>query len=150
MSKKVGVRNKQELDSRSGKRKKGQSRRRGHSCERKYARYFREELGFEHCKTTRETSKLLDDCQIDLAFIPLNIQIKKGYADRRPRADVIFKEMKARLEKNFPAGEQIHDLPPILIHDLDGTELEDTIVSMRWCDWVEFFKAYEKMKGSND
>jgi hypothetical protein len=54
------------------------NRTKGHNGEREMAILFRENTVFDKCKTTRLSSKLLDDCGIDLDFIPVNIQVKTG------------------------------------------------------------------------
>ena len=51
------------------------NRRKGHNAERRRAQMFRE-LGFDKCKTSREASRLLDNCKVDLAFVPYNVQMK--------------------------------------------------------------------------
>lgn len=115
------------------------SRNKGNSCERKYAKIFREELGFPFCKTSRQASRLLDDSKVDLANLPLNIQIKKGYMSARPKPDAIFKEMKDCLAKNFPPSDEVHKKPKVLIHELNGGE---SIVSMNFEEWKEIYKNH--------
>ncbi len=154
MAKKKEVKNKHELSSDSGvKKKRINSRNKGASCERKYARIFREEFNFNFCKTTRQVSRILDDSQIDLANIPLNVQVKKGYWVNRPKADVIFKQMKESLAKNFPPDDPIHDKPKVLIHDLDGGGEESVLVTMTWEKWKEMYKnhlEYLKLKDGDN
>lgn len=123
-------------------RSRSYSRTKGHTAEREWAIRFREEFGFEYCKTSRNASKLLDDSKVDLAFIPLNSQIKKGYAKARPKADVIFKEMDELLKKHFPPGNPQRDLPKILIHEIDGMKSEHMLMTMMWKDWKEVYKGY--------
>lgn len=93
------------------------NRKKGQLLEQTVAKDFRE-IGFTFCKTSRASSKLLDDSKVDLAFIPYNIQTKSGYVSARPKADLIFKEMEEGLKKNFPPEEKYHNYPKILIHKL--------------------------------
>lgn len=93
------------------------NRLRGFSLERLVAKDMRE-IGYTFAKTSRASSKLLDDCQIDIAFVPYNIQTKSGYAKARPKPDLIFNNISTNLKKNFPPDEKYHDYPKILIHKL--------------------------------
>ena len=54
------------------------SRTKGHNGERELALLFKTETPFEKCTTTRNSSRILDNCKIDLNFIPLNVQSKVG------------------------------------------------------------------------
>lgn len=127
------------------KKKKVNSRNKGHSAERKYVNLFKQ-MGYEFCKTTRNASRLLDSCKIDLAQLPFNIQIKKGYKNNRPKADEIFIEMKDLLSLNFPKEDNIHNYPKVLIHELDGYKSENTLVTMTWDDWKRIIDELNKLK----
>lgn len=74
------------------------SRRKGHEAERQYAKEFRN-LGYKHCKTSREGSRLLDSAGIDLIFIPFNVQIKAG----KQRGLNPINELKLRTERTKKA-----------------------------------------------
>lgn len=130
------------MDKIPQKKSKHYSRNKGHNAEREFALKFRE-LGYGFCKTSRQASRLLDDCGVDLTGIPFNVQIKAGYWSARPKADKLFKDMKENLKKNFPSHEDIHRYPRILIHRLDAQEPEHILVTMTWDDWVNFLKAYK-------
>lgn len=95
------------------------NRTKGHDLERFVATLWRS-LGFEHCITTRNGSKKLDDCGIDLMFIPFNIQCKSGYEKRRPKYDVEYSNTRGKLEESFPPEELVHKKPYVLVHRLDG------------------------------
>ena len=86
------------------KKSGGYGRRKGHSLERDLVLVFKS-LGFEHCKTSRNASILLDSSKVDLWGIPLNVQAKFGYHSQRPKFDITFLEMAAHLESNFPPGD---------------------------------------------
>lgn len=120
------------------------SRTKGHNAEREFAKRFRE-LGFTFCKTARLASQLTDYSDVDLWGLPLNVQIKSGYEKARPKADEIFIGMKESLKKYFPPGDQVHNLPKVLIHKLDSRHPERELVIMTWEDWVEFLKAYKQI-----
>ena len=94
------------------------NKRKGSSAERKYAKLFRE-LGFTFCKTSRSTSRLLDDAGVDLNFLPFNVQLKAGYQKGMNHSKVLS-IIKERLPLFFPPGEQVHDKPSILIHAKQG------------------------------
>ena len=91
------------------------NRTKGNNLERKVAKDLRE-IGFSFCKTSRQASRLLDDCQVDLAFVPFNIQCKNGYENSWPRAARIFTDMEGLLKKNYPQEDSIHGYPKIVIH----------------------------------
>jgi len=93
------------------------NRKKGQLLEQKVAQDMRS-IGYLYAKTSRAASKLLDDCQIDIAFVPYNIQTKSGYAKRYPKADLIFDDIEVNLKKNFPPTEPYHNYPKVLIHKL--------------------------------
>lgn len=65
-----------EEDKKEKQRKTGNSnRRKGANFEREVAKKLRE-LGYTNCRTTREASRLLDSCKVDIFGIKLNLQLK--------------------------------------------------------------------------
>lgn len=101
-------------------------RKKGHRFETSIARDIRE-LGFIYCKTTRNASKVLDDCSIDISVngasidsIPFLIQCKAGYERNRPKPEKIFATITKKLKENFPPDHPIHSKPKVLIHKLDN------------------------------
>lgn len=111
------------------------SRTKGHNLEREIAKMFKEELGFKFAKTARYASKMLDDCNIDIAGVPFLIQTKCGYAKARPKAEQIFQEMDDDLKKHYPPNDQIHSYPKILIHKIDGRHKYHNLVTMPYNDF---------------
>lgn len=116
------------------------NRRKGHNAERKRAIAFRE-LGFEHCKTSREASRLLDNCQVDLAFIPYNVQIKAVVGSINYKK--VFTEMKELLDNNYPKHDPQGKWPSIIIHDRGRTQ-SDKLVVMQEHDFFELLKIVHK------
>jgi hypothetical protein len=92
----------------------------GNVLEQTVAKDLRDKYPF--CKTARQTSRLLDDCKIDLTGLPLLIQCKAGYNKSRPKFEVLYLEMKALIEKNFPKTHPVHNLPYVLINKLNRTK----------------------------
>ena len=123
------------------------NKRKGSDAERYYAKIFRENLGFTHCKTSRLGSKLHDDAGIDLIFLPLNIQIKAGkQVGLNPSKELNY--MHGRMEELFPKTSQEHSFPKILIHKKEVGQGKkrsefDEIVSMTFSD---FLKIINKVK----
>lgn len=111
------------------------SRTKGHNLEREIARMLKEEGGYEFAKTARYTSKLLDDCNIDIAGVPFLIQTKAGYAKNRPKPEEIFQEMDTDLKKNFPPDDPIHQYPKILIHKITNRKKYHNFVIMPYNDF---------------
>jgi hypothetical protein len=86
----------------------------GHHAERYYADLFRK-LGFTFCKTSRLASRMLDNCKIDLAFLPFNVQVKAGKQEGL-NVHKVFSLMKELVKEKFPPTENVHAKPYILIH----------------------------------
>lgn len=91
----------------------------GNTLEQNVAKDLRSKFPF--CKTARQTSRLLDDCKIDLTGLPLLIQCKAGYNKSRPKFEELFREMKELIEKNFPKQHPVHTAPYVLINKLNRT-----------------------------
>lgn len=94
-------------------------------------------LKYDKVLTARNASRALDACKVDIAFVPYLIQCKAGYARNRPKADVIFKEMRKLLAETFPKEEPIHNYPPVLIHKISGKDPSDFLVTMQYNDWLD-------------
>lgn len=120
------------------------NRRKGHDAERHYKKIFEEIFGY--CKTSREASKLLDDCLVDLFGIPINVQIKCG-KQRGLNPTLVLRDMRIALKKHFPDKEE---LPKIIIHKKDvgkGRKRDeyDELVTMSFEDFKTLLeKVYEK------
>jgi hypothetical protein len=78
------------------------NRKKGHSAERFYAQKFREV--FPQCQTSRYASRMLDDGGVDLANIPLLVQIKAGVHKGIKYQDVLknIEDKLPHLTKEFP------------------------------------------------
>lgn len=119
------------------------NKRKGSNAEREFAEKFRQ-LGFENCKTARQGAKMLDDCGIDLIFIPFNVQIKAGLQkDLRPHK--VLEYMKNRITEVLPKYSVEHNLPKILIHKRQvgqGNKRDEfsDIVSMTFEDFSKIIK----------
>ena len=123
------------------------NKRKGSDAERYYAKIFREDLGFTHCKTARLGSKLHDDAGIDLIFLPFNIQIKAGkQVGLNPSKELAY--MKSRMTELFPKTSLEHEYPKILIHKKEVGQGKkrsefDEIVSMTFSDFVKLINKEE-------
>lgn len=111
------------------------SRNKGNGFERDLVKFFRDELGYEFAKTTRNSSRVLDACSIDLNNIPFLVQAKCGYIKARPKADELFSKMREELKKNVPSHDPIHNYPKLLIHKMDGRTEDGTLVTMTFKDF---------------
>lgn len=119
------------------------NKRKGSNAEREYAEKFRQ-LGFENCKTARQGAKMLDDCGIDLIFIPFNVQIKAGL-QQGLRPHKVLEYMKNRINEVLPKYSVEHNLPKILIHKRQvgqGNKRDEfsDIVSMTFEDFSKIVK----------
>jgi len=121
------------------------NKRKGSDAERLYAKKFKEELGFKHCRTSRQGSKLHDDAGIDLIFIPFNVQIKAGY-DSGLNYGKELKYIEEKMAELFPATSIEHTLPKILIHRKNrekgrrNREEYDDIVCMTFEDFKKIIE----------
>lgn len=111
------------------------NRTKGHNLEREVVKMFKEELGFRFAKTSRLASRILDNCNVDIAGIPFLVQTKMGYAKARPKAEQIFKEIDEDLKENFPENDPIHTYPKVLIHKIDGRNKYHNLVTMPYNDF---------------
>lgn len=94
------------------------NRTRGHNLERQVVRDLTP--FFKFAKSSRASSKLLDDSGIDIAFVPFLIQCKCGYPKNRPKFEDEYRNIKENITKNFPESSTIHNMPIVLIHKLNS------------------------------
>lgn len=120
------------------------NRTKGHNLERLVTKMFRDEMGFEFAKTSRNASRVLDNCKVDIAGVPFLIQIKSGYVKNRPKADEIFKEIEENLLKNYPKNDIIHKYPKVLIHKLDGKNKYNNLVTLPYDDFKYLLEKIKK------
>ena len=113
------------------------NRRKGHVYERYLAKLFRA-LGYEKCKTSREASRLYDNCGYDLWGIPFLVQAKAGYKKSRIKPDELCLKMEKAMEQ-FPEDERnlLKNYPKLIFNKLDGYKDENHIVSMMFKDFVK-------------
>lgn len=128
------------------------NKRKGSRVEREYANFFKNfDESLKHCKTTRNTSKLLDNCKIDLNFLPVLVQIKAG-EQRGLNPALVLSQITDSLRTNIPEGYPEHSMPKIVVHHKDipkgrrNRVAEDTIVTMTFEDFLIFFAAFLKQK----
>lgn len=118
----------------------------GHKIEVFYMNIFRDELDFEFCKTSRNFSRVLDACKIDLSNIPYNIQIKAG-EQRGLNPNKLMYEMEKLLKENYPPNDILHTLPKVVIHyklvekGRKNRIPEDEIVYLPLSEYVSYYKS---------
>jgi len=123
------------------------NRRKGFNAERLYAKIFRN-LGYDKCKTTRESSRLLDSCKVDLNFLPILVQIKAGIQKKFNASKTLFL-MNEELNKHYDKNSEILDMPKIIIHhtacmkNKKRTEYDDLVI-MTFNTFKRFLKDYNK------
>lgn len=124
------------------------NKRKGNNAERHYAKIFREQLGFEKCKTARYGSRIHDDSGIDLINLPINVQIKAG-KQRGMNPSKVLNEIKERIPDLFMESDPVHDNVNIVIHkkevgqgrkrnefdELVHISFEDFVKLMKMIDW---------------
>lgn len=118
------------------------SKRKGNTYERLIAKTFRDVFGLPHCKTSRQMSRIMDDCGIDLCGIPFNVSLKCGYKKGRPKPEELLKNIAIQLAKNFPQADPIHKQLTFIIHKLDGHHPAHHLVYMSFEDWCRLMVGY--------
>jgi len=120
----------------AGKASQGKKNRTsGHNYERQLAKEFREILGDTKCRTSRQMSRLLDECKVDLSTKLANVQAKNV----RSNIDYfdLLKEIKALLTEEFP--ERL-SLPTAIFHKKKGKE----VIILSKEDFYNLIKLSEK------
>lgn len=109
-------------------------RKKGHNYELEIVKLFKE-LGFDKACSTRASSRMLDDCKVDLNFIPYLVQCKAGYEKARPKFEVLKEECLELINKKYPKEEAdlLTKKPYILFHKTKGNKQSVTVD-------VDFFK----------
>lgn len=109
---------------------KNTNRTKGHTAERLYATIFKEL--FPECQTSRYASRMLDDAGVDLANIPLLVQIKAGI-HKGMKPEEVLKNIKDKLPKELK--------PKVLIHHKQGKpgKKRDEFSSLVTMTFEDFF-----------
>ena len=96
---------------------------------------FFKRLGYENAMSTRASSRLLDNCKIDINFLPFLIQAKSGYEKNRPNYLALREECHALIKKFFPKKEakELLKKPYLLFHRTKGNKQTVTMT-------VDFFE----------
>lgn len=121
------------------------NRDKGHRFERYWAKVFREDLKFPFCKTSRQSSRLLDDCGVDLDGIPFNIQLKNGY-NSGINYTKLFEEIDRKIGENYIPNDPRHIFPSIIIHKRGRKESEHHVV-MQAKDFKKLIEMAFRNKG---
>ncbi len=118
------------------------NRTKGHSAERLYAKKFREI--FPECQTSRYASRQLDDGGVDLAHIPLLVQIKAGI-----HKGIKYHEVLKNIEDKLP--NLTKKFPKALIHHKQGEKgkKRDEYSSLVILTWDDFFNLLKKAYNDN-
>jgi hypothetical protein len=120
----------------------GNNRTKGNSFEVSIVNQLKK-IGYNFAKTTRNSSRMLDNCKIDIDFVPYLIQCKVGYDKNRPKGDKIFQEMYDELKKNIPPDNPIHSYPPILIHHIDNRKKTNQLFTTTTEFGMELLRVYK-------
>lgn len=114
------------------------NRTKGHNYERELVKIFKE-LGFDRAISTRASSKLLDDCKVDINFIPYRIQAKSGYDKVRPKFEVLKSECDRLIQEKFPEDEAalLLNKPYILFHKISKSK---EFVTLEKNDFIDILR----------
>ena len=75
------------------------NRRKGHNYERTLVKEFKR-IGYDKCTTSRYSSRILDDCKIDLNIPDFNIQAKNVRSNINYKE--IFQDIESLLKEKLP------------------------------------------------
>lgn len=100
---------------------------------------------FPFAKTSRLASKLLDDCGVDIAGVPFNIQCKNGYENKNFSYRDLYLEFKRLIAEKFDPSDPVHKHPFLLIHK-KGRKDEDVTVTMTWKDFCKLMDESRRPK----
>jgi len=117
------------------------NRRKGHNFEREIAKVLRE-MGYREALTSRQASRLYDDCKLDIWGVPLNVQIKNVKVPQNPTT--IIRQMKREVEQRLEPIEKRMDKPFVVIQK-SNREVK-VFVEMSLDDFKTYF---EKKDSSN-
>lgn len=121
-----------------GKNRGKANRLKGHNLERQLAKEFRE-LGYTRCTTTRQSSRLLDSCKVDLDIPDFNIQAKN--VKKNINYQEIFDDIHTELSDKYP--ERVEYITAIF-HKKQG----DNLVILSKSDFYKLIKPYISMKST--
>lgn len=124
------------------------NRQKGHQAERDLVAIFKE-AGFNFCCTTRLSSRLLDNCGIDLDFLPVIIQSKAGKQTSLNHLNEL-QSIDERVKTNLPPESEWRNKPKAIVQLGNSgrgrrkTEYHDK-VTMNLTDFIILLKkAYLK------
>ena len=120
------------------------NRNKGHGMERELAKIFRERLNYTFCKTSRQASRMLDACKVDLAFIPYNVQSKCVKASIKYQE--VFEEMQSELDKNYPPTDPQIKYPKLIFHRRGPKKTQRFVIMQE----DEFFDLLEEVDKNNN
>ncbi len=130
------VKNKNHLPASPRKNTGKTSRTKGHNYERKIAKEHRD-LGFERCLTTRQASRLWDDCKLDLFAVPINTQLK-NVSSGPVKYEQVIDDMTEQVKKHLP---ERAEMPYVVIHKKGRVEL----AVMYKEDYYKLLTAYKQV-----
>jgi hypothetical protein len=90
------------------------NRRVGHDFERKITQTLRE-MGYANALTSRQASRLYDDCKLDIWGVPFNVQTKKLKSPQNPMT--IIRQMQRAVEQKLEPVEKRMHLPWVYIQE---------------------------------
>ena len=118
-------------------------RQKGHNWERKNVRDLKE-IGFKYAATSRATSKLLDDCKVDVNFIPLLWQSKA--TKTKPNYQKLYGECERLINKHYPPEEakKLLDKPYVVAHKIDLRKKQNATLTFDYEFGMFLLKLYNE------
>jgi hypothetical protein len=115
------------------------NRRVGHDFERKIAQLLRD-MGYENALTSRQASRLYDDCKLDIWGVPFNIQTKKLKTPQN--STTIIRQMKKAVEEKLEAVEKRMHMPWIYVQD--SSKETRVFIDMSLDDFKKYFSSTDR------
>lgn len=87
---------------------------------------------------------MLDDCGVDLAYIPYNVQCKAVISNiNYPK---LIKEIKVKLKDNLPKDDPMQSRPIVVLHKKGRTPEQHLVVM----EFSSFMDLVQKIKTAED
>lgn len=117
-------------------------RTRGHNFERRIAKKFRD-LGYDKVMTTRQGSRYLDNCKLDLMNLPFRVQCKYG-----KHKGLSYSKLIEEIEE-LTSDTDYADFPIAIFHTQDGRRKSTKLVVIPEDHYFDLINGLHKASQQN-
>ena len=117
--------------------------RKGHNWERVVIKDLKRE-GYAWAKSSRSSSRRLDNCKIDINDVPFRIQCKS--TPKRPNYQELYRQCNDLISQQYPPedAEKLKKLPYIVAHKLDQRKKENSTITVDYDFGMFLLGLYKK------